>query len=165
MAENEQTLSGVVEHVVFQNTENGWTVLEVAAEDELHKVVGVFPAVHAGEQVKLTGNWVEHPKFGRQFRAQSCEQYLPTDSEAVFRYLASGAIKGIGPVTASALVRTFGEDTLRIIEEEPERLSKIKGITARRAQEIGKQFREQFGLREILLAFAGYGLTQSEALR
>lgn len=165
MSESEQILSGVVERVVFQNEENGWTVLDVVSDEELHKVVGVFPAVHAGEQLKLTGNWVEHPKFGRQFRAVSCEQYLPTDTEAVFRYLASGAIKGIGPVTASALVQTFGDDTLRIIEEEPERLVKVKGITARRAQEIGKEFREQFGLREILLAFSGYGLTQSEALR
>lgn len=165
MAEHEQTLSGVVERVVFQNEENGWTVLEVVSDEELQKVVGVFPAVHAGEQLKLTGNWVEHPKFGRQFRAQSCEQYLPTDTEAVFRYLASGAIKGIGPVTASALVQKFGDDTLRVIEEEPERLVQVKGITARRAQEIGKEYREQFGLREILLAFSGYGLTQSEALR
>lgn len=165
MSENEQTLSGVVERVVFQNGENGWTVLEVVSDEELQRVVGVFPAVHAGEQLKLTGNWVEHPKFGRQFRAQSCEQYLPTDKDAVFRYLASGAIKGIGPVTASALVQKFGDDTLRVIEEEPEHLSQVKGITVRRAQEIGKEFREQFGLREILLAFSGYGLTQSEALR
>ncbi|MBO5928741.1 MAG: ATP-dependent RecD-like DNA helicase [Clostridia bacterium] len=165
MSENEQTLSGIVERVVFHNEENGWTVLELAAEEELHKVVGVLPATHAGEQLKLTGSWVEHPKFGRQFRAQSCEHHLPTDTDAVFRYLASGAIKGIGPVTASALVQAFGEDTLRVIEEEPERLAKVKGITARRAGEIAKEYREQFGLREIILAFSGYGLTQSEALR
>lgn len=165
MSENGQELSGIVERVVFHNEENGWTVLELATQDEFHKVVGVLPATHVGEQLKLTGSWVEHPKFGRQFRAQSCEHRLPTAPDAVFRYLASGAIKGIGPVTASAIVQAFGEDTLRIMEEEPERLSQIKGITARRAQEIAQSYREQFGLREIILAFAQYGLTQSEALR
>ncbi len=165
MSENGQELSGIVERVVFHNKENGWTVLELMAQDEFHKVVGVLPAAHVGEQLKLTGSWVEHPKFGRQFRAQSCEHYQPTAPDAVFRYLASGAIKGIGPVTAAAIVQAFGDDTLRVMEEEPERLSQIKGITARRAQEIGQSYREQFGLREIILAFSEYGLTQSEALR
>lgn len=161
----QQVLTGVVERVVFRNTDNGWTVLELAAADEFHKVVGVLPTTQAGEQVKLTGEWVEHPKFGRQFRALSCEQELPTDSDSVFRYLASGAIKGIGPVTAAELVRHFGADTLRVMEEEPERLAQVRGITAARAQKIAKEYREQFGLREVILAFSGYGVTQSEALR
>lgn len=165
MEQTEQVLSGIVERVVFRNEENGWTVLELAAEDEFHKVVGVLPTTQAGEQLKLTGEWIEHPKFGRQFRAHTCEHELPTDRDAVFRYLASGAIKGIGPVTASALVAQFGEDTLRIMEEEPERLCEVRGITAAKAQKIAKEYREQFGLREVILAFAGYGLTQSEALR
>lgn len=165
MEQTEQVLCGTVERVVFRNEENGWTVLELAAEDEFHKVVGVLPATQAGEQLKLTGEWVEHPKFGRQFRAHTCEHELPTDRDAVFRYLASGAIKGIGPVTASALVAQFGEDTLRVMEEEPERLCEVRGITAAKAQKIAKEYREQFGLREVILAFAGYGLTQSEALR
>ena len=165
MEEVKQELSGIVERVVFRNEENGWTVLELAAEEEFHKVVGVLPTVQAGEQLKLTGEWVEHAKFGRQFRAHSCEHELPTDRAAVFRYLASGAIKGIGPVTASALVAQFGEDTLRVMEEEPERLCEVRGITAAKASKIAREYREQFGLREVILAFSGYGITQSEALR
>ncbi len=161
----QQTLCGIVERVVFRNEANGWTVLDVNGEEELHKVVGVLPTVQVGEQLKLTGEWVEHPKFGRQFRAFSCEQYLPNDSDAVFRYLASGAIKGVGPATAASMVERFGDDTLRILEEQPERLCEIKGITAARAEKIAKEYREQFGLREVILAFSGYGLTQQEALR
>ena len=165
MEQQEQVLCGMVERVVFRNDQNGWTVLEVEAQDEFHKVVGVLPMIQVGEQVKLTGEWVEHPKFGRQFRAVTCEQTLPTEGDAVFRYLASGAIKGIGPVTAAAMVQKFGEDTLKVIEEQPERLAQIRGITAARAQKIAKEYREQFGLREVILAFSEYGLTQSEALR
>ncbi len=165
MEEIKQVLSGVVERVVFRNKENDWTVLELAAEDEFHKVVGVLPTVQAGEQLKLTGEWVEHPKFGRQFCAHSCEHELPTDRDAVFRYLASGAIKGVGPVTACSLVAKFGEDTLRVMEEEPERLCEVRGITAAKAAKIAKEYREQFGLREVMLAFSGFGITQSEALR
>ncbi len=161
----EEHLSGVVERVVFRNADNGWTVLELAVEDEFHKVVGTLPAVQAGEHLHLTGEWGEHARFGRQFRAASYEHRLPTDTDSVFRYLASGAIKGIGPATAASLVEQFGADTLRVLEEEPEKLVKIRGITAARAQKIAQAYREQFGLREVMLAFAGYGLTQSEAVR
>lgn len=165
MKDGETTLSGIVERIVFRNDENGWTVLEVESEDELHKVVGTLPTIQAGELLRLTGDWVEHPKFGRQFRASACEHSLPADTESVFRYLASGAVKGVGPATAAALVKAFGGDTLRIIEEEPERLAEIKGITPARAQKIAQEYREQFGLREVILAFARYGLTPAEALR
>ena len=82
-----------------------------------------------GETLKLVGEWGEHPKFGRQFRVSACEQTLPADTNAIFRYLASGAIKGIGPSTAGALIEKFGSDTLRIMEEEPEKLAKVKGIS------------------------------------
>ncbi len=162
---NEETLCGTVERVVFRNGENGWTVLELAAEDEFYKVVGTLPAIQAGEYAQFTGEWVEHARFGRQFRASAYENRLPNDTESVFRYLASGAIKGVGPATAAALVEHFGADTLRVMEEEPERLTEIRGITAVRAQKIAKTYREQFGLREVIMAFAGYGLTQSEAVR
>ncbi len=162
---SEAQLTGTVERIVFRNDENGWTVLELESEQELHKVVGTLPAIQAGELLRLVGEWVEHPKFGRQFRAQSCEHSLPADTESIFRYLASGAIKGVGPATAAALVEKFGEDVLRIIEEEPERLVELKGITKARAQKIGNEYREQFGLREVLLSFSRFGLTPAEALR
>lgn len=161
----EERLSGAVERVVFRNAENGWSVLEIAAEDEFHTVVGVLPAVEAGEYLTLTGVWGEHPRYGRQFSVQSYEHRLPNDTDSIFRYLASGAIKGIGPATAAAMVQKFGADTLRVIEESPERLSEVRGITPTRAQNIAQVYNEQFGLREVILAFSAYGLTQSEALR
>lgn len=163
--ENTQQLAGVVEHIVYRNEENGWTVLELADDDEFHKVVGFLPAIQVGESVTLSGEWVEHARFGRQFRAEAYEHRLPTDAESVFRYLASGAIKGIGPATAASIVEKFGADTLRVIEEEPEKLVKVRGITEVRAAKIAKAYNEQFGLREVILAFSAYGLTQSEALR
>ncbi len=165
MADEQSILSGIVERIVFCNDENGWTVLEVESDEELHKVVGTLPTIQAGELLRLTGEWVEHPKFGRQFRVSAYEHSLPADTESIFRYLASGAVKGIGPATAAALVEAFGGDTLRIMEEEPERLAQIKGITPTRAQKIAKEYREQFGLREVVLAFARFGLTPAEALR
>lgn len=165
MTDAKDALSGTVERIVYRNSENGWTVLELESDDELHKVVGTLPAVQAGELLRMTGEWVEHPKFGRQFRVSVCEHSLPEDTESVFRYLASGAVKGVGPATAAALVEKFGGDTLRVIEEEPEKLVQVKGITAARAQKIAQEYREQFGLREVILAFARYGLTPAEALR
>lgn len=161
----EERLSGTVESIVFRNEDNGWTVLEVADNDEYHKAVGFLPTVQVGEHLQMTGEWGEHARFGRQFNVQSYEHSLPTDIDSVFRYLASGAIKGIGPATATAITDRFGEDTLRVLEEEPERLSEVRGITPSRAAKIGEAYREQFGLREVILAFSSYGLTQSEALR
>ncbi|MBQ6829917.1 MAG: ATP-dependent RecD-like DNA helicase [Clostridia bacterium] len=160
-----EELSGTVERIVFRNDENGWTVLDLESDEEYHKVVGTLPSVQAGELLRMTGEWVEHPKFGRQFRVSSCEHALPTDTASVLRYLASGAVKGVGPATAHALVEKFGDDTLRVIEEEPQLMAKVKGITPARAEKIAREYREQFGLREVLLAFSQYSLTPAEALR
>lgn len=135
-----EELCGSVERVVFRNADNGWTVLELEAGEELHKVVGVLPAVAAGEQLRLKGKWVEHPSFGRQFRAEQAEQHLPAGSDAILRYLSSGAVKGIGVATAARIVEKFGDETLRILEEEPGRLAEIKGITAAKAKAIGEAF-------------------------
>lgn len=158
-------LCGSVERVVFRNEENGWTVLELEAGEELHKVVGVLPLANVGEQLKLMGSWVEHPSFGPQFRAEHCERHLPTGSSAILRYLSSGAVKGVGTSTAVRIVEKFGDDTLRIMEEEPHRLSEIKGISPAKAKKIGDEFASQFGLREVMLTFSEYGLTPAEALR
>ncbi len=160
-----RTMEGTVERVVFRNDQNGWTVLDVSAAGGLHKVVGVMPDVQTGELVKLQGEWVDHPQFGVQFRADSYEHSLPQDADGVLRYLSSGAIKGVGVATAAAIVKKFGDDTIRILEQEPMRLKEIRGITAARAAAIGKEFAAQFGLREVILAFSGYGLTANEAMR
>lgn len=160
-----EMLCGTVDRVVFHNEDNGWTVLELEAADEIHKVVGVMPMVGVGETLRLMGNWVEHPSFGFQFRAESCERSLPTGGMAILRYLSSGAVKGIGPSTAARIVEKFGEDTLDVMEKEPARLAEVRGISPAKAQKIGEAFAAQFGLREVMLTFSQYGLTPNEALR
>lgn len=158
-------LTGTVEHIVFCNDDNGWTVLELDTGDTIETVVGVLPRVQVGENLRLQGDWTEHPSFGRQFKATACESTLPTDEAAILRYLASGAVKGIGPATAARIVDRFGADSLRILEEDPQELAKIKGITLAKAREMGRSFCSQFGLREVVMTFASYGLTANEALR
>jgi len=161
----QEQLTGTVEHIVFCNDDNGWTVLELDAGDSIETVVGVLPRVQVGESLRLQGAWTDHPSFGRQFKATACESTLPTDEAAILRYLASGAVKGIGPATAARIVDRFGADALRILEEDPQELAKIKGITLAKAREMGQSFCAQFGLREVVMTFAGYGLTANEALR
>ena len=158
-------LTGTVENIVFSNGENGWTVLELDTGDTLETVVGTFPTVQVGESLRLQGDYVEHPSFGRQFKATACESSLPQDAAAILRYLASGAVRGIGPSTAVKIVDRFGTDALRILEEEPEELAKIRGISPTRAREMNQSFCAQFGLREVVMSFATYGLTPNEALR
>ena len=162
---NQQQLTGTVDHIVFCNDDNGWTVLELDTGDTIETVVGVLPRVQVGESLRLQGAWTEHPSFGRQFKATACESALPTDETAILRYLASGAVKGIGAATAARIVDRFGADALRILEEEPQQLAQIKGITLTKAREMGQNFCAQFGLREVVMTFAGYGLTANEALR
>lgn len=160
-----ETLNGTVERVVFYNADNGFTVLELDNGQTLETVVGTLPEIHPGEQLVLEGSWVEHKTFGRQFQAESCHPYLPDTAEQILRYLSSGAVKGVGIATAAAIVRKFGENTLTIMEKEPERLCEIRGITKVRAEKIGREFAAQFGLREVMMAFSSYGLTAAEALR
>ncbi len=162
----EEELCGSVDRIVFRNQENGWTVMDLETEsDGIQKVVGELPSVSIGETVRLKGRWVEHATFGKQFRAELCERYLPTDTTAIYRYLASGTIKGIGPSLAMKIIQTFGDGALTVMEKEPRRLAQISGISVKKAEEIGEAFAAQFGLREVMLAFAEYGLTPSEAVR
>ena len=161
----QEQLTGTVEHIVFCNEDNGWTVLELDTGNTLETVVGVLPQVQPGETLRLQGAWTEHPSFGRQFKATACESTLPTDATAILRYLASGAVKGVGPATAARIVDRFGADSLRILEEEPQELAGIKGISLAKAMEISRSFCSQFGLREVVMTFATYGLTPNEALR
>ncbi|MBQ4617860.1 MAG: ATP-dependent RecD-like DNA helicase [Clostridia bacterium] len=159
-------LCGSVDRIVFRNDENGWTVMDLETEDSgVQKVVGELPMVAVGETLKLQGQWVEHATFGKQFRASMCERYLPTDTTAIYRYLSSGTLKGIGPSLAMKIVQTFGDGALTVIEKEPRRLAQISGISVKKAEEIGESFAAQFGLREVMLAFSQYGLTPSESVR
>ena len=165
-AENEALqLTGMVDHIVYCNDDNGWTVLELDTGEAVVTVVGTFPRVQVGETLRVQGSWTNHPSFGTQFKATACESTLPTDATAILRYLASGAVKGIGPATAARIVDRFGADTLRILEEEPQELAKIKGISLSKAREMGQSFCSQFGLREVVMTFSSYGLSPNEALR
>ncbi len=154
------TVEGSVDAVIFQNEENGYTVLllRVDGEDEPVTVVGCIPCAAAGEGMTVTGVWVNHPVHGPQLSAESVERRLPQEEEDIVSYLSSGILKGIGPATAQRLVERFGTDTLRVLEEEPERLKTIKGITAKKAVELSEAFRALTGLRQVMEFLARYDL-------
>ncbi len=160
-----ETLSGYVEHIVFQNGENGYTVLNlVSGEDEI-TCVGIFHGVSEGECLELSGEYTTHPSYGRQFKAASFQVKPPEDMVSVERYLASGAIKGIGAALAARIVRKFREDTIRIIEEEPERLAEVKGISQRKAMEIAEQVEGKRELRQAMIFLQQYGISQTLAAK
>ena len=154
------TVEGSVDAVIFQNEENGYTVLllRVDGEDEPITVVGCIPCAAAGEGMTVTGVWVNHPVHGPQLSAESVERRLPQEEEDIVSYLSSGILKGIGPATAQRLVERFGTDTLRVLEEELERLKTIKGITAKKAVELSEAFRALTGLRQVMEFLARYDL-------
>ena len=154
------TVEGSVDAVIFQNEENGYTVLllRVDGEDEPITVVGCIPCAAAGEGMTVTGVWVNHPVHGPQLSAESVERRLPQEEEDIVSYLSSGILKGVGPATAQRLVERFSTDTLRVLEEEPERLRTIKGITAKKAMELSEAFRALTGLRQVMEFLARYDL-------
>ncbi|MBE6750967.1 MAG: ATP-dependent RecD-like DNA helicase [Ruminococcaceae bacterium] len=162
---NEETITGVVEEITFQNEQNGFTVLDFSADDELFTAVGVMPGITAGETVSLTGNFVMHPTFGRQLKVTAFTRTLPETSEQIIKYLSSGVIRGIGPKKALLIVETFGTDTLNVIEETPERLSELKGISLEQAKNIGEEFKRQYAMRTVMLGLEKYGLTPNECVR
>ena len=160
------TVEGIVENLIFQNEENGYTVLcLVTDQGEVVTVVGCIPCVGPGEGMTVTGVWVNHPTYGAQLTAEIVERRMPEGEDEIVSYLASGIIKGVGPATAARLVERFGEDTLAVIEEEPERMSVIKGITAKKAMEISAAFRELTGLRRVMEFMARYDLPTTLAMQ
>lgn len=165
-AENREQieLCGSVEDVTFRREDTGFTVLDLSSDGELVTVVGILPQVTAGEELHLVGYWDFHASFGRQFRARLCERSLPATSADLLRYLSSGVIKGIGPVTAQKIVEAFGEDTFDVLENNPRRLSSIKGISLAKAEKISREFREQFAVREVMIALEKFGMTPLECL-
>ena len=153
------TCEGAVHSVIFQNAENGYTVLRLlTGEGEVITVVGCIPCVAPGEHLAVSGVWEQHPQHGEQLRAVELERTLPEDEEEIFDYLSSGICRGVGPATARRIVERFGPATLEILEREPERLSLIKGITAKKAQEIAESFRHHMGLRRLMEFLARYQL-------
>lgn len=127
--ENLYELSGQVEAVVYRNNENGYCVIEIAGEDEMITAVGIMPELNIGENVKLIGAFTTHPNYGEQFSVSACERCMPEDLDGILKYLSSGAVKGIGVATASRLIKEFGVDTLKVLENEPQKVARLKGIS------------------------------------
>ena len=160
------TREGTVQSVIFQNEENGYTVLRLVTEEgELITVVGCIPCAAPGEHLGVSGAWETHPQHGTQLRAEEVERRLPEDAEELISYLGSGVCRGLGPATARRLVERFGAETADVISSQPEKLSLIKGITARRAMEISESFRRHMGLRRLMAFLAQYGLPPVLAIR
>ncbi|MBQ8200006.1 MAG: ATP-dependent RecD-like DNA helicase [Lachnospiraceae bacterium] len=160
-----QTIEVYVERVIFQNEENGYCVLMTRLDDEEIIVVGTFYGDMQGQMLRVTGETDYHQSYGEQFKVQEYEVIEPSDEESVRRYLSSGAVKGIGEALAGRIIKKFGRDTLRIMEEEPERLAEIKGISMRKAQEISVSFSEKRDLRSAMLFLQKYGITNKLAVK
>ncbi len=160
-----ETIKGFVEHIVFRNSENGYTVMTVESDGEEVTCVGYFRMITEGECVELSGEPAIHPTYGLQFKVTDCRIVNPEDAVSAERYLASGAIKGIGPKLAVSIVKRFGDDTFRIIDEEPERLAEIKGISERKAREIAEQMEEKRDLRQAMVYLQNYGISLNLADR
>jgi exodeoxyribonuclease V alpha subunit len=159
-------LAGTVDEVIYANEENGYTVLRLETDGgEQATVVGCLPFAAPGEQLILSGRWVSHPTHGRQFQAEYVERSLPRGVEAVYEYLASRVIKGVGPATASVIVSAFGEKSLEVIEREPEKLAQVRGISLKKAREMSEALRRQLGLRRLMEFLSSNGLKLHYAMR
>lgn len=160
-----ETVTGYIDHIIYQNKENGYGVVSLISEGEELVCVGNFRSVEAGETIKISGNFVEHPVYGNQLKVESCQVVAPDDAVSMERYLGSGAIKGIGEAMAARIVRAFGSETFRIIEEEPERLAEVKGISERKAREIAVQMSEKKEMREAFVFLQRYGISNTLAVK
>lgn len=160
-----EKITGFVDHIIFRNADNGYTVMVLMCGEEEVTCVGSFSSIGEGENIEVSGEYTSHPTYGKQFKADSYEVKEPTDELSIERYLGSGAIKGIGAALAARIVRRFKEDTFRIIEEEPERLSEIKGISERKAREISDQVAEKRELRQAMIFLQQYGISLTLAVK
>jgi exodeoxyribonuclease V alpha subunit len=160
-----EILAGYVEHIIFQNTENGYTVMELVNDGDEITCVGMCKGLDQGENIEAQGDYIEHPVYGHQFKIETYRVVLPEDKEGIERYLGSGAIKGVGAALAARIVKKFGTDTLRIIQEEPERLAEIKGISERKAMEIAVQIEDKKDMREALIYLQQYGISNTLAVK
>ncbi len=158
-------LKGYVEHIIYRNEENGYTVFCIVSKEEEYTCVGNFPAIVEGENLELEGEFTEHVTYGEQFKVTSHKEIAPEDEIAIERYLGSGAIKGVGVALAARIVRRFKQETFRIIEEEPERLAEVKGISIRKAMEIATIVNEKKDLRQAMIFLQKYGINMNLAVK
>lgn len=153
-----ERLEGDVESIVYRNDENGYTVVELDSDGELITAVGNMPLIAVGETLSLLGVYVNHSSYGRQFSVRVCERSMPVGAASILKYLSSRAIKGVGPSTAKKLVEQFGDSTLEVIENEPQRLTAIKGITLEKAKKMSEELKGHFGIRQLMAKLQSYGI-------
>jgi len=158
-------IKGYIDHIIYRNTENGYTVFAIIAEEDEITCVGFLKSIDQGETIEAEGEYIEHAVYGAQFKIASYQMVAPEDMISIERYLGSGAIKGIGAAIASRIVKKFKEDTFRIIEEEPERLAEIKGISEKKAREIAQQMEEKKDMREAMIFLQKYGISNTLAIK
>ena len=160
-----ETIKGFVEHIIYKNPQNGYGVINITSEGAEITCTGIFAGLDEGECIEANGAYVEHAVYGMQFKVDSFCVVVPEDAESVERYLGSGAIKGVGVALAARIVRRFGDDTFRIIEEEPHRLAEIKGISEKKAREIAEQVEEKKDVREAMIFLQKYGISNTLAIK
>jgi len=160
-----EQVKGYVEHIIYRNDDNGYTVMNLMNGEEEIVCVGNFRTIDLGETLEVSGNYTEHPMYGIQLKAESYRVVEPDDEAGMERYLASGAIKGIGAALASRIIKKFGKDTFRVIEEEPERLAEIKGISEKKAREIAVRMEEKKDMRSAMVFLQKYGISDAMAVR
>ena len=160
-----EVLNGIVESIVFKSSDTGYTVIKFRENNIIHTAVGVLPHVKEGQNLKITGSWVNHSQFGKQFKVEECEEILPTSKDGIEKYLSSGIIQGIGPVTAKKIVNKFGEDTLNILDNNIERLKEIEGIGKKKLETIIESYREQRELKNITIFLQTHGLSVNQCLK
>ena len=159
------TVNGYVEKIKFRNEENGYSILSVNSDGEEYVLVGTFPYISEGDFIEASGRSVEHPVYGDQIQVETYELKAPEDSASMERYLGSGAVKGVGTALAARIVRRFKADTFRIIEEEPERLAEVKGISEKMAMSISEQMEAKKDLRQAMMFLQEYGISMNLALK
>lgn len=158
-------ITGTIEHIIYRNESNGYTVFNLLSEGKELTCVGSFPTLQEGLFIEAAGEMTDHHLYGEQLKVSRFEVRTPETKEAMERYLASGAVKGIGKAMAARIVRMFGDDTLRILEEEPERLAEVRGISDRKAREIASQIASQAGMRKAMMFLQKYGISQQMGVR
>ncbi len=165
MATEQETIEGSVTAVIFQNEENGYTVLRLKHAGDSITAVGTMPGVCTGEKLLMRGRWSSHPTYGRQFKAEHVEQYLPTETESIYDYLAAGVIKGIGPKLARRLVDRYGPKTFEILESAPEKLAEMKGLSLKKARAIQTEFLQRAGMRALLEFLSAHSMPPEIGLK
>ena len=158
-----EVLEGFVEVILYKNEETGYVVSRINEKNKPITAVGIIPYLKEGQQVKLTGEWIIHKQFGKQFNMKTCEEIIPTSIEGIERYLSSGVIRGIGPVTAKKIINQFGEETLEVLDKNIERLKEIDGIGEKKYNIIYESYIENHDLKNIMIYFQGFGISQGQA--